>query len=507
MTKATPQPVRLHGALDLFENVPLPSHAIDAEGRLTAVNAAWLTLLGYSREQAIGRPLEDFMVSRSAEFFRTLGWPSAATPGERTNLDLSFQTAAGEAIEVRVVAEALVDPASGELCSIAALTDVTERNRVQRDLVEREARLRSVLDTAPDAIIIIDERGTIESFNSSATRLFGYDEHEVIGENVRILMPAPYSAAHDGYLQRYLTTGERRIIGIGRVVVGRRRDGSTFPMELAVGELRSERGRRFTGFVRDLTERHQTERRLQDLQSELMHVSRLSAMGQMGAALAHELNQPLTAIINYVQAARRFSEASGEKLPPRVAEALEKCAQQAARAGQIIRRLRQFVEKGTTEHRPEDINKVVEEASALALVGAKEIGIRVSIMLAAALPPVAIDKIQIQQVMLNLMRNSIEAMAESPERLLIVATERAEEGMIAVTVRDTGPGLAEPIMRQLFQPFVTTKDKGMGIGLSICRSIVEAHGGRILAQPNEPHGTRFVFTLPVASEADGSDAG
>jgi two-component system sensor kinase FixL len=128
-------------------------------------------------------------------------------------------------------------------------------------------------------------------------------------------------------------------------------------------------------------------------------------------------------------------------------------------------------------------------------------------MLAAALPPVAIDKIQIQQVMLNLMRNSVEAMADGPERLLVVTTERAEEGMIAVSVRDTGPGLTEPVMRQLFQPFVTTKDKGMGIGLSICRSIVEAHGGRILAQPNEPNGTRFVFTLPVASEADVTDGG
>ncbi|HVM80549.1 MAG TPA: PAS domain S-box protein [Stellaceae bacterium] len=381
-----------------------------------------------------------------------------------------------------------------------------ERDHAERDLLEREARLRSILETVPDALIIIDERGRIESFSSSAERLFGYSEREIAGQNVRILMPEPYGSAHDGYLERYLTTGERRIIGIGRVVVGRRRDGSTFPMELAVGEVRTEQGRRFTGFVRDLTERHRTERRLQDLQSELMHVSRLSAMGQMGAALAHELNQPLTAIINYVQAARRMSEASGEPLPPRIADVLDKTAQQAARAGQIIRRLRQFVEKGSTEHRAEDINKVVEEASALALVGAKEIGIRVSLMLAAALPPVAIDKIQIQQVMLNLMRNAVEAMAESPERRLIVVTERGEEGMVAVTVRDTGPGLSEAVRRQLFQPFVTTKEKGMGIGLSICRSIVEAHGGRILAEPSHPSGTRFLFTLPIATDPEDADA-
>ena len=382
-----------------------------------------------------------------------------------------------------------------------------ERDEAERDLLEREARLRSILETVPDALIIIDERGTIESFSKSAERLFGYSEREIVGQNVRILMPEPYSSAHDSYLQRYLGTGERRIIGIGRVVVGRRRDGSTFPMELAVGEVRTEHGRRFTGFVRDLTERHRTERRLQDLQSELMHVSRLSAMGQMGAALAHELNQPLTAIINYVQAARRMSEASGEPLSPRVAEVLEKTAQQAARAGQIIRRLRQFVEKGSTEHRAEDINRVAEEASALALVGAKELGIRVSLVLAASLPPVAIDKIQIQQVLLNLIRNAVEAMTESPERHLVVTTERGEEGMVSITVRDTGPGLSQDVQRQLFQPFVTSKERGMGIGLSICRSIVEAHGGRILAQPSEPSGTCFLFTLPIAADPEGDDGG
>jgi len=194
-------------------------------------------------------------------------------------------------------------------------------------------------------------------------------------------------------------------------------------------------------------------------------------------------------------------------LPPRVAEALEKAAQQTARAGQIIRRLRLFVEKGATEHRAEDINKVVEEASALALLGAKEMGIRVSFKLAASLPMVLIDKIQIQQVILNLMRNAVEAMAESRERGLAVVTEQAAGGMIAVRVCDTGPGLSDSVRDQLFQPFVTTKEKGMGIGLSICRSILEAHGGRIAAEPNEPIGTCFVFTLPDATPPEGGDAG
>ena len=316
-----------------------------------------------------------------------------------------------------------------------------------------------------------------------------------------MLMPSPYHEGHDRYLQRYLHTGERRIIGIGRVIVGCRKDGSTFPMELAVGEVVVGDVREFTGFVRDLTERQATENRLQELQAELMHVSRLSAMGQMGAALAHELNQPLTAIISYSQAARRLAEAAGGEMPARITEVMGKTVAQALRAGQIIRRLRQFVEKGTTEHHAEDINKVVEEASALALVGAKETNVRVSFSLAADLPLVTIDKVQVQQVVLNLVRNAVEAMMQGQERALEISTDRSDGGMVTVAVGDTGPGLAESVMRQLFQPFVTTKEKGMGIGLSICRSIVEAHSGSISAHPNGDHGTRFTFTLPTVSAA------
>ena len=337
--------------------------------------------------------------------------------------------------------------------------------------------------------MLFRSRGRIESFSRSAQRQFGYTPDEIIGENVKILMPSPYREAHDGYLHRYIETGERRIIGIGRVVVGRRKDGSTFPMELAVGEVTMGPSPQFIGFVRDLTERQEVERRLQELQSELMHVSRLSAMGQMGAALAHELNQPLTAIINYSQAAKRLSEAASSQSSTRAVEVMEKISQQALRAGQVIRRLRQFVEKGSTEHRPEDVNKVVEEACALALVGTRESGVRAVFDLAADLPPVSIDKIQVQQVVLNLVRNAVEAMSESEPRMLKVVTGNGSDGMIMVEVMDTGPGLAESVLRQLFQPFVTTKERGMGIGLSICRSIVDAHGGRISAQPNPGGGT------------------
>jgi two-component system sensor kinase FixL len=369
---------------------------------------------------------------------------------------------------------------------------------------EREARLRSIIETIPDAIITIDGRGTIESFSPAAVRLFGYAASEVIGRNVNILMPSPYHARHDGYLARYLATGERRIIGIGRIVTGKRKDDSIFPMELAVGEAIVDGQRLFTGFVRDITERQQTQRRLQELQAELLHVARLSAMGQMGSALAHELNQPLTAIVNYIQAARRLLRAQLDTVPARIDEVMERASAQANRAGQIIRRLRQFVEKRETDKQIEDLNQIVEEANALALVGAKEQGVRVVLRLASDLPPLALDKIQVQQVVLNLVRNALEAMAQSSDRQLTITTS-AGEGIAEVSIADTGSGLAPEVAAQLFEPFVTTKPAGMGVGLSICRSIVEAHGGHIRADHNPQGGTIFAFTLPI-NATDETDA-
>jgi two-component system, LuxR family, sensor kinase FixL len=368
----------------------------------------------------------------------------------------------------------------------------------ERALRASEAHLRSVLETVPDAIIVINDRGLVQSFSPAAERLFGYSATDVMGQNVKMLMPQPYRDEHDGYLERYRRTGERRIIGIGRVVLGRRADGSTFPMELAVGEINLEGKRMFTGFVRDITERQVARERLQELQSELLLASRLSAMGQMASALAHELNQPLTAIINYVQATRRMivnPDISRERLE----EAMDKAVAQASRAGQIIHRMRQFLQKGETERRPESINKVLEEASALALVGAKESGVMVRMELGIELAPVMMDRIQIQQVILNLIRNGIEAMQGVVRRELRIATSEAENDMVLVTIADSGPGLAPEVAEQLFQPFVTTKEKGMGLGLSICRSIIDSHGGKIWTTSNPGGGVTFAFTLPVAA--------
>jgi len=390
----------------------------------------------------------------------------------------------------------------GELLSRFRLSAASSAEDAQT----RATHLQSILDSIPEAMIVIDERGSMQSFSTTAERLFGYGASEVLGKNVKMLMPSPYRQEHDGYLDRYLRTTERRIIGIGRVVVGQRKDGSTFPMELAVGEMRVRNQRFFTGFIRDITERQETEARLQELQSELVHISRLTAMGEMASALAHELNQPLSAIANYMKGSRRLLENRSDDGATMLRDAMDKAAEQALRAGQIIRRLRDFVARGESERRVEDVKKLIEEASALALVGAKDKGIRVSFEFDPQCDFVLADKVQVQQVLLNLMRNAIEAMEDGKRRELAVVTSLTKDNFIAISVSDTGAGIAPEIGAQLFQPFVTTKRQGMGVGLSISRTIIEAHGGTIVTQPNPSGGTVFTFTLPAVTAEEASNA-
>lgn len=365
---------------------------------------------------------------------------------------------------------------------------------------EQEALLQSILDTVPDAIVLIDEVGRIQSFSAAAERMFGWTAAEVLAENVSVLMPSPYREGHDAYLERYLNTGERRIIGLGRVVSGQRRDGSTFPMELAVGEVKLHDRRLFTGFVRDLTERQKTETRLQELQEELVHVSRLLAMGEMASALAHELNQPLSAVANYLAGARKLLQRDRPGDRPRLIEALDKAVQQTLRAGDVIRRLRDFLGRGEHETRLENLRRLIEEASALALVGAKELGVRVTFNFAAQDDHVFADRVQVQQVLINLVRNALDAMRGSERRELVIRTATRHDGFTEVSVSDTGAGLSDDVKETLFSPFMTTKKDGMGVGLSISRGIIESHGGEIWGESNSAGGATFRFTLPTAGE-------
>jgi two-component system sensor kinase FixL len=353
----------------------------------------------------------------------------------------------------------------------------------------------TLITTAVDGIIVTDKYGLIEVYNAACEKLFGYSPNEAMGKNVKMLMPSPYREEHDGDFEHHRRTGERRIIGIGREVVGQRKDGTTFPMYLSFGEGIALGERIYVGIIHDLTSRNATTRRMQDLQSELLHVSRLSAMGQMTAAIAHELNQPLTAILNYINAARRTVAAIDHEQCGRVAELIEKAAEQTSRAGQIIRQLRDFVEKRETARVEADLNTVIEEAINLAAVHSADANVKLEVMLEPSLPLVRIDEIQVQQVVINLVRNSIEAMQHMARRELRISTRADGDDGVEVIVSDTGPGLPQEVSSRLFHPFVTTKEKGMGIGLSICRSIIEAHDGRIWATPNEKGGVSFHFRL------------
>jgi len=379
----------------------------------------------------------------------------------------------------------------------------TERRELEAALEAAEARLRSIMRTVPDAMIIIDERGSIELLSATAERLFGYTMDEVAGKNVKILMPAPHRDEHDGYLKRYLATGERHIIGIGRIVVGQRKDGTTFPMHLTVGELRSANKHHFTGFIRDLTAQQLAESRLKELQSEVTHMSRFTALGEMASTLAHEINQPLTAINNYLKGCRRLLQRVEGEDATTLRDAISRAADQALRAGDIVRRLREFVARGETERRVEDLPKLIEDASTLALIDAKANNVSVAFRLDAKANYVLADRIQIQQVLVNLIRNAIDVLAESDgRRELEIATSVGADSTIQIEVADTGPGLAPEVAAHLFQPFVTTKQKGMGLGLSICRTIVEAHGGRIWAESKPQGGTIFRFTLHSARDQE-----
>jgi len=470
---------------------------IDRDGVIRSVNATE-RLFGYAASELIGRNVKILMPDPYASEHDTYLANYLCT-GRKKIIGIGREVIGRRKDGSVFPMDLSVGEASdrGEPIFVGIIRDITDRKAAELAQRESELRLRSILDTVPDAVVVIDAHGIIQSFSPAAEQLFGYGNAEVVGRNVNMLMPSPYREGHDGYVERYLRTGERRIIGIGRIVTGLRKGGETFPMELQVGEFVSAGNRFFTGFARDLTERQDAERRIQDLQAELLHASRLSVMGQMASTMAHELNQPLTAVTNYLEAGRQLlaSSASGSE---RVGEMMEKAIAQAQRAGDVIRRLRGFVSKGETERRIVSLNQLVEEALALALVGARQRGIRASLELDHSLPPVLVDHVQIQQVVLNLVRNAVEAMQEVERRELVIRTRTiADLDVAEVTVADSGPGIAPELADRLFQPFVTTKKTGMGLGLSICREIVEAHHGRLSVAPGSSGGTVFRVTLPI----------
>ena len=366
-----------------------------------------------------------------------------------------------------------------------------------------EDKLRQVIDSALDGMIVIDSTGTVLLYNAACERMFGYSAQEVLGSNVKMLMTRSDRESHDTYIQNYLRSGTAKIIGIGRDVTGRRKDGSTIPARLSVGELRDDNGTiLFIGTLHDLTEALRARERIEELQSELMQVARASAVGEMGSTLAHELTQPLSAVTGFVEASATLIDQSDVEIPPRVREYMNQAVAQALRAGTVVRVLHEFTGRGDTERSVENINAVVEEICELAMLGTATDGIDLELNLAPDLAPVLVDHVQIQQVVLNLVRNSIDALSHCEAGAIKVATVPKGD-MVEIVVSDNGPGLPAEVRERLFEPFVSTKRDGIGIGLSICRTIVEAHGGKIAVDASTRCGTGFRFSVPVFDESSG----
>jgi PAS domain S-box-containing protein len=442
---------------------------------------------------------------------RVAGTAYRDQPGDSLTFTNTFRITRadnGEERWISSVGHTLVGKDGWPIRRLGIAQDVThhitaeEALRASQDgLLRQTAHLQSILATVPDAMVVSNEKGIITSFSATAVKMFGYQPEEIIGTSVKYLMPVPYRDNHEGFMHRYRHTGERRITESGRVAVAQRKDGSTFPMEVHLGEMESAGERYFTAFIRDLTDRQYTEKRMQELQTELAYMSRLSAMGEMGSTLAHEVNQPLTAIAGYLKGCGMILDRMNGEHVPMLRHGIEEATEEAHRAGEVIRQLRAFVARGETDQEIEDLRKLVEEASALALAGAKDKGVKVDFDLPHGSPKVLVSRVQIQQVLLNLVRNAMEAMQEVEERCLMIKAEMADSGAaVQLSVKDTGAGIAPAVLEKLFTPFTTTKKTGMGVGLSICRTIIEAHGGKIWAESAPGEGTAFHFTLRVVGE-------
>ena len=368
-----------------------------------------------------------------------------------------------------------------------------------QDSSSLQSILSSILQSVPDAMIVIDDRGIIMAFSRAAETLFGYKSEDVVGENIKCLMTDTDQSHHDQYIRNYLTTGERQIIGIGRIVEARLANGDSIPVELKIGEANIGERKLFTGFIRDITEKQANLHRIGELQAELSNFSRLSAVGTMASAMAHELNQPLTAVANYLEAARDMLDDPSPDDLAMVQEAMAAAAEQSIRAGQIVRRLRDYVSRGELDLRPFPLKEIIDDAVTIAKVGIDGPLARVVLRLDDPDVKVMADRLQLRQVFANLVRNAIEALAETENPQVWIHGRQAGEEII-VEVRDNGPGLSEDLLHSPFEAFQTTKATGMGLGLSICQTIVEAHGSSIQVASEPGTGACFTFTLRIASD-------
>jgi two-component system sensor kinase FixL len=476
---------------------------VDVEGTITLASPGSVDILGHVPAELVGRPLYQ-LLAKAEDGERLRRALQHIADGETPGSDEAEWIARDGSLRRIGWQYTPCRDAEGRLRQVVvAAQDIAKTRGVIAELGEAMDRYQGILDTAVDGIITINQRGLIETFNRAAERIFGYRAAEVIGHNVSMLMPPPHRDQHDQYIDDYLRTRRKKIIGIGREVEGLRKDGTVFPLELAVGEVSTPAGRIFTGIIRDITDRREAEAEARRRLKEFAHLMRMRSMGELASGLAHEVNQPLTAIISNAQACLRMINANRAD-PELIRDALQQIARQGERAGEVIRRLRKYVEKGELEKVPSDLNVSVVEVLELLKHELETHHVEVKLEVEPDLPSVPADRVQIEQVMINLIRNAVDAMAASdanPARLYIGTRRGSHSGVagIQISVRDTGPGISTEASGKLFEPFFSTKPDGLGQGLTICRRIIEAHGGRIWAEPVQPHGAAFHFWLPISA--------
>ena len=487
-----------------FDQAAVGMAHLDANGRWLKVNEQLSRITGYSVKELTGTTLE---ITHPDDVPGVLEARSKLLAGEIDGYrrEKRYIRKNGEPIWVSVTMSVVRGEDSKPEFLVAVIVDIEDRKRTQRELQSGEAQYKAIFDSAVEAIAVIDERGVIQSFNAATLTMFGYSQKQLLGKNISMLMPAPIAKKHDNYLSRYRETGKRAIIGFGREVEGRRSDGTVFPLDLSVAEWRSDGQRFFTGIMRDISARkvaeeglRTSEENLRLLQRESAHLSRVNDMGEMAAAIAHEINQPLTAIANFLNAAR-LKGARQDMDPARTDDLLRLAAEQAVRAGQIVRRLRDFVGKGDGSKEIRKVAELLDSAMGIALVDAGARGITVARVCDGDECLIEADAIQLQQVVVNLLRNAIDALehvGQDQEKRVSVATHD-QGGLVEIEVSDNGHGISSDMSDHLFEPFMTSKPSGMGMGLSVCRRLVEAHGGTIEFDKDAPVGATFRVRLPV----------
>jgi two-component system sensor kinase FixL len=356
----------------------------------------------------------------------------------------------------------------------------------------------ALMDAAVDAIIIIDNHGTIQRFNQAAQRLFGYGEPQMLGHNIKLLMPEPYRGQHDAFLDRYAKTGKAAIIGKGRQVTGLKSDGLKFPMFLSVGEIRQEGGSQFVGIIKDLSAEQETREQVRLLEEQLLHADRLVILGELTAGIAHEINQPLTAIAAYADAGRKIISRQAEFSAGDIHSICERIGEQSRRAAEVVQRFRKLVRSGTVSKASHDINQIISNTLLLFEFEIKRMNIELNFYPIESLRSLYVDEIHIQQILVNLVKNSIDAITlagQQDGRIEIRIKKVASDVLISVS--DNGPGVPALNRSRLFESFFTTKPKGVGLGLSICKTIAGAHGGSLKYKEPKNGGSKFTLSLPL----------